>query len=110
MTRITIEVEPVLLEGSVVDKQFYGFKVLGLVSGVGSDLVVYSSCGSYPGNAAVREFINSKAKHGANPEMLKALKDLLVITLSRGERLGLDDCGPVLDNARNAIANYEAKS
>jgi hypothetical protein len=40
----------------------------------------------------------------AAPELLAALKDLLQITLSRGEKLGLDDGGPVLDKARATIA------
>lgn len=40
----------------------------------------------------------------AAPELLEALEMLLVITNSRGESLGLDDGGPVLDRARAAIA------
>ncbi len=40
----------------------------------------------------------------AAPMLNKALRDLLQVALSRGERLGLDDRGPVLDNAKEVIA------
>ena len=40
----------------------------------------------------------------AAPDLLDTLVDLLYITNSRGEKLGLDDGGPVLDKARAAIA------
>ncbi len=40
----------------------------------------------------------------AAPELLKALRDAYEILLSRGEKLGLDDGGPVMDDIRNTIA------
>lgn len=40
----------------------------------------------------------------AAPELLAALEDLLKICISRGESLGLDNGGPVLDFARATIA------
>lgn len=39
----------------------------------------------------------------AAPDLLEALKDLLQTMLNRGEHLGLDDRGPVLDKARAAL-------
>ena len=39
----------------------------------------------------------------AAPKLLDALKDCLTICLSRGEKLGLDDKGTVLDKARETI-------
>lgn len=36
--------------------------------------------------------------------LAEALRDTLRICISRGEKLGLDDGGPVLDKARNALA------
>ena len=40
----------------------------------------------------------------AAPALLAALVDLLTIANERGAMLGLDEGGPVLDNARAAIA------
>lgn len=62
MTKITVEIEPVLLQGTLTDKQYYGFRIIGLQDCFGYDLVVRSSDAVYPGNDAVREFINSKIK------------------------------------------------
>lgn len=43
----------------------------------------------------------------AAPELLQALKDTLTICLTRGQALGLDDQGPVLDYAREQISKAE---
>lgn len=40
----------------------------------------------------------------AAPDLLDALEDLLQTCISRGNQLGLDDGGPVLDLARTALA------
>jgi len=40
----------------------------------------------------------------AAPALCGALIDLLAVAISRGEKLGLDDGGPVLDKARAALA------
>jgi hypothetical protein len=45
----------------------------------------------------------------AAPDLLEALESLLLVTLSRGESLGLDDQGPVLGKARTAIAKATGK-
>ena len=58
--KITIEVEPVVLNGNLSDKTFYAFRIVGLKGAHGDDLIVCSSDRSYPGNDAVREFINAK--------------------------------------------------
>lgn len=46
----------------------------------------------------------------ASPELLQALKDTLTICLTRGQALGLDDQGPVLDYAREQISKAERKT
>lgn len=46
----------------------------------------------------------------AAPELLEAIRDLLVIANSRGTSLGLDEGGPVLDKARAAIAKAEGRT
>lgn len=59
--KFTVEVEPVILQGTITDKNYYGFKIIGLKDEFGHDLVVASSCARYPGNDVVRDFINSRS-------------------------------------------------
>jgi hypothetical protein len=59
--KITIEVEPVLCDGRYGDKTYYAFVVTGLPNEWGAPLVLASTAASYPGNDAVREFINKHA-------------------------------------------------
>jgi hypothetical protein len=44
-----------------------------------------------------------------NAELLEALQDTLIICVSRGTKLGLDDQGPVLDKARAALKKATGK-
>ena len=43
------------------------------------------------------------------PDLYESLKDLLVTCILRGDKLGLNDRGPVLDKARAAIKKAEGK-
>ena len=63
--KIQIEVEPVILPGNLSDETYYGFKVTGLDTTRGGCLwkiVFRSPNATYPGNDAMREFINEKAR------------------------------------------------
>ena len=68
--KILIEVEPVLCKGSITGETYYAFRIVGLGNAaaqvgaplVGADLVMASSCSNYPGNYAVRTFINAAKK------------------------------------------------
>lgn len=62
MTKILVEIEPVLLQGTITDKQYYGFRILGLNDDFGEPVIATTSCARYPGNDVVRGFINSKVK------------------------------------------------
>lgn len=65
--KILIEVEPVLLPGNLSDKEYYGFRIVGLPDGRWEmthkrDLVMRSADSLYPGNDKMREFINNHVK------------------------------------------------
>ncbi len=62
--RITIEVEPVLCEGHLSDKEYYAFRIVdGPLDkyGFGSPIFATSDA-RYPGNDAMREFFNRKSR------------------------------------------------
>lgn len=46
---------------------------------------------------------NDAALFAAAPALCDALIDLLAVAISRGDKLGLDQGGPVLDKARAAL-------
>jgi hypothetical protein len=65
--KITIEVEPVLLMGTMGDRQYFAFHILGLPDRSGDrPLIVHSTSFSYPGNAAMQRFINQKLSEGGS--------------------------------------------
>lgn len=61
--KITIEVEPVLRECKHQPGTYYGFRIIDLSDGqfIPSDVIMATSGYSYPGNEAVRAFINAAA-------------------------------------------------
>lgn len=60
--RITIEVEPVLCEGRLSDKEYYAFRIVdGPLDKYGFDPIFATSDARYPGNDAMREFFSRKS-------------------------------------------------
>lgn len=58
---ILVKIEPVLCQGNICDKTYYGFRIVGLqgkITGPSSP-VFTCACAAYPGNDAMREFFNS---------------------------------------------------
>jgi hypothetical protein len=66
--RITIEVEPVLYKSKHEKGDYYAFRIIGLPDVLGDNLDVRSTSFHYPGNDAVRKFINERS---AAQELLK---------------------------------------
>lgn len=71
--KLTIEVEVVVLEGRLSDRNYYGFKIVdGPKDKYGFDPTFVTSDSRYPGNDAMREFFNLRAarnpSHVGQPE------------------------------------------
>ena len=62
--RITIEVEPVLCEGNLSDKEYYAFRIVdGPLDKSGWCSPIFATSDArYPGNDAMREFFNRKSR------------------------------------------------
>lgn len=59
--KITIDVEPVLYPGRHVTEPYYAFRIIGLKDAMGDDMDVRGASLRYPGNEAMRKFINERA-------------------------------------------------
>ena len=59
--KITVEIEPVLCQGNLSDKEYYSFRIVGgPLDKFGFQPMYATSNSRYPGNDAMREFFNRK--------------------------------------------------